>query len=111
MAIDPTKPDAAYLAFWNENHFCSLTTQRPDGTPHLVPVGVTYDPDAGLARIIASRASRKVRNIQAAGPGGMRVAVCQVDRARWATLEGVATVSDDPEAVAGVEEHRNESRR
>jgi PPOX class probable F420-dependent enzyme len=100
MAIDPTKPDAAYLAFWNEYHFCSLTTQRPDGTPHLVPVGVTYDPDAGLARIIASRASRKVRNIQAAGPGGMRVAVCQVERARWATLEGVATVSDDPEAVA-----------
>src|SRR5258708_7948811 len=100
MAFDPTKPDAAYLAFWNEYHLCSLTTQRPDGTPHLVPVGVTYDPDAGLARIIASRASRKVRNIQAAGPGGMRVAVCQVDRARWATLEGVATVSDDPEAVA-----------
>ena len=100
MAIDPTKPDAAYLAFWNEYHLCTLTTQRPDGTPHLVPVGVTYDPDAGLARIIASRASRKVRNIQAAGPGGMRVAVCQVDRARWATLEGIATVSDDPEAVA-----------
>jgi hypothetical protein len=30
----------------------------------------------------------------------MRVAVCQVDRARWATLEGVATVSEDPVAVA-----------
>jgi PPOX class probable F420-dependent enzyme len=100
MAFDPTKPDAAYLAFWNEYHLCSLTTQRPDGTPHVVPVGVTYDPHAGLARIITHRASRKVRNILAAGPRGMRVAVCQVDRARWATLEGVATVSDDPGAVA-----------
>ncbi|MGI8331757.1 pyridoxamine 5'-phosphate oxidase family protein [Actinomadura scrupuli] len=100
MSFDPTQPDAAYLAFWHEYHLCSLTTQRPDGTPHVVPVGVTYDPAAGLARIIAHRASRKVRNITAAGPGGMRVAVCQVDRARWATLEGVATVSDDPAAVA-----------
>jgi PPOX class probable F420-dependent enzyme len=100
MAFDPTKPDAAYLAFWSEYHLCSLTTTRPDGTPHLVPVGVTYDPDGGLARIITNRASRKVRNILAAGSGGMRVAVCQVDRARWATLEGVATVSEDPVAVA-----------
>ncbi|MCW2887805.1 MAG: uncharacterized protein JWL58_4667 [Streptosporangiaceae bacterium] len=100
MAFDPTQPDPAYLAFWDEYHLCSLTTQRPDGTPHVVPVGVTYDPGAALARIITHRASRKVRNISAAGPRGMRVAVCQVDRARWATLEGLATVSDDPEAVA-----------
>jgi PPOX class probable F420-dependent enzyme len=100
MAFDPTRPDAAFLAFWNEYHLCCLTTARPDGTPHVVPVGVTYDPGAGIARIITHGASRKARNILAAGPRGMRVAVCQVDRARWATLEGVATVSGDPEAVA-----------
>jgi hypothetical protein len=61
---------------------------------------VTYDPQAGLARVISSRASRKVRNIQAAGPAGMRVAVCQLDGRRWATLEGVAVVNEDPAAVA-----------
>ncbi|MFE1784731.1 pyridoxamine 5'-phosphate oxidase family protein [Streptomyces sp. NPDC059506] len=109
MALDPRSPDPAYSAFWAERHLCTLTTPRPDGTPHVVPVGVTYDPDAGLARVIARRSSRKVRNVLAAGPEGARVAVCQVDRARWATLEGVARVSDDREAVAEAE-HRYAQR-
>ena len=100
MDFDPFAPSEAYLAFWNEYHLCSLSTRRPDGTPHLVPVGVTYEPAAALARIITNRGSKKVRNIRAAGPGGMRVAVCQVDRGRWGTLEGTAVVSDDPERVA-----------
>ncbi|HEV2639332.1 MAG TPA: TIGR03618 family F420-dependent PPOX class oxidoreductase [Actinocrinis sp.] len=99
MDFDPFAPTEGYLAFWREYHLCTLSTLRPDGTPHLVPVGVTYQPQAAVARIIASRTSKKVRNVRAAGPDGMRVAVCQVDRARWATLEGVATVSDDPQRV------------
>ena len=97
---DPRAPEAGYLAFWREYHLCSLTTPRPDGTPHMVPVGVTYDPRAGLARVITSTRSVKAANVRAAGPDGARVAVCQVDRGRWATLEGVATVSADPERVA-----------
>jgi PPOX class probable F420-dependent enzyme len=100
MAIDPAAPDEPYLAFWREYHLCTLSTVRPDGSPHLVPVGVTYDPEAVLARIITNRGSRKVRNIQAAGPAGMRVAVCQVDGPRWAALEGTAVVREEPEAVA-----------
>ena len=99
---DPRHPDDAYLAFWRERHLCTLTTLRPDGTPHVVPVGVTYDPGAGLARVITRRGSTKVANILAAAdrPGGARVAVCQVDRRRWATLEGVATVRTDAGAIA-----------
>lgn len=97
---DPRQPDPAYLAFWREYHLCTLTTPRPDGTPHVVPVGVTYDPEAGLARVITRKGSAKVANVLAAGPAGARVAVCQVDRARWATLEGVATVHTDPDRVA-----------
>ena len=31
---------------------------------------------------------------------GDRVAVCQIDGARWITLEGTPRVSDDPAAVA-----------
>lgn len=100
MDFDPAAPSEAYLAFWQEYHLCSLSTLRPDGTPHLVPVGVTYEPEGPLARIITDRGSKKVRNIRAAGPGGMRVAVCQVDGGRWATLEGTATVSEDPDRVA-----------
>ncbi|MCX4763722.1 pyridoxamine 5'-phosphate oxidase family protein [Streptomyces sp. NBC_01275] len=97
---DPGAPDASYLAFWREWHLCTLTTPRPDGSPHVVPVGVTYDPEERLARVIADKASTKVGNILAAGPDGARVAVCQVDRGRWATLEGRAFVRTDPERVA-----------
>ncbi|MFJ5225615.1 pyridoxamine 5'-phosphate oxidase family protein [Streptomyces sp. NPDC088400] len=120
-------PSPDFLAFWRENHLCTLTTTRPDGSPHVVPVGVTYDPVAGVARVIANKNSRKVANILAAsagtgtdaeagteagtgagtegatgsdGGGGARVAVCQVQRRRWSTLEGRATVRTEPEVVA-----------
>ncbi|WP_221348552.1 pyridoxamine 5'-phosphate oxidase family protein [Streptomyces beigongshangae] len=98
--VNPRDPGDPYLGFWRERHLCTLTTLRRDGTPHVVPVGVTYDPEAALARVIANRSSRKVRNVRAAGPGGTTVAVCQVDGRRWATLEGRATVSGDPGRVA-----------
>lgn len=108
MAMDPHDPTPAYLSFWRERHLCTLTTHRPDGTPHVVPVCVTYDPEAGVARVLASRSSAKVRNVLAAegadGTGadgtGARVAVCQVDGRRWATLEGHARVRMDPEGIA-----------
>lgn len=101
--LDPAHPDPAYLGFWRERHLCTLTTPRPDGGPHVVPVGVTYEPEARLARVIAGRASKKVRNVLAAGPGGARVAVCQVDGRRWATLEGVAEVRTGADEVAEAE--------
>ncbi|MFI5796811.1 pyridoxamine 5'-phosphate oxidase family protein [Streptomyces sp. NPDC051677] len=100
---DPGSPDAPYLAFWRERHLCTLTTPRPDGSPHVVPVGVTYDPEARLARVITNKTSTKVGNVLAAGPAGARVAVCQVDGRRWATLEGRARVRAEPEQVAEAE--------
>ncbi|QUI32589.1 PPOX class F420-dependent oxidoreductase [Streptomyces alfalfae] len=87
-----------YLEFWNEYHLCTLTTVRPDGRPHVVPVGVTVDGPAGVARVITRKSSRKVANVLAWG-GEARVAVCQVDGGRWATLEGVAEVCTDEAAV------------
>ncbi|MEU1009115.1 pyridoxamine 5'-phosphate oxidase family protein [Streptomyces sp. NPDC088810] len=92
--------DEPYLAFWRERHLCTLTTLRPDGSPHVVPVGVTYDAEARLARVITNGTSAKVRHIRTAGPEGARVAVCQVDGRRWATLEGRARVRTEPERVA-----------
>ncbi|BFO13818.1 PPOX class F420-dependent oxidoreductase [Streptomyces sp. KM77-8] len=100
-SVDPGDPDASYLSFWREKHLCTLTTLRPDGTPHVVPVAVTYDPGARLARVVANRTSAKVRHVLAAE--GAVVAVCQVDGRRWATLEGRAVVSDDRERVAEAE--------
>ncbi|MBT2405556.1 MULTISPECIES: pyridoxamine 5'-phosphate oxidase family protein [unclassified Streptomyces] len=93
------QPDS-YLEFWNEYHLCTLTTLRPDGRPHVVPVGVTIDAAAGVARVITRKSSRKVANVLASD-GAARVAVCQVDGGRWATLEGVAEVCTD---IATVED-------
>lgn len=100
MAADPQRPGPAYLAFWRERHLSTLTTLRPDGTPHVVPVGATYDPEGGLARVITDKSSTKVANVLAAEPWGARVSLCQVDRRRWATLEGVARIRTEPELVA-----------
>lgn len=103
MSHDVLNPTPEYLAFWRERHVCTLTTHRPDGSPHVVPVGVTYDPEAGLARVISNRHSRKVRNIlvaTATEPGGARVAVCQMQGRRWATLEGRALIRTDDASVA-----------
>ncbi|MFD0490674.1 pyridoxamine 5'-phosphate oxidase family protein [Saccharopolyspora erythraea] len=93
----------AFLEFWRERHLCTLTTVRQDGTPHVVPVGVTLDAGTATARVISSGTSHKVRQVRAAGPEGARVAVCQVDGRRWSTLEGRAVVRDDPESVADAE--------
>ncbi|MDI2130810.1 pyridoxamine 5'-phosphate oxidase family protein [Yinghuangia seranimata] len=103
--------DEAYLAFWREYHLCTLTTLRADGTPHVVPVGVTFDPETRTARVITRGDSRKARNVRAAGPAGARVAVCQIDRRRWATLEGVAVVRDNPASVADAERRYAERYR
>ncbi len=63
----------------------------------MVAVGFTWDPDTGLARVITSASSRKARHVQAGSP---RAVVAQVDGRRWLALEGVPTVSTDPERVA-----------
>ncbi|MFJ5680039.1 pyridoxamine 5'-phosphate oxidase family protein [Streptomyces sp. NPDC093097] len=100
MAHDLRALSPEYLAFWDEYLMSTLTTPRADGTPHVVPVGVTFDARQRIARVITRKDSTKVKNILAAGADGARVAVCQVDRGRWATLEGVARVRTDAETVA-----------
>ncbi|MBB6120024.1 TIGR03618 family F420-dependent PPOX class oxidoreductase [Nocardiopsis algeriensis] len=87
-----------FLDFWSEYRICMLASPRPDGSIHQVPVGATYDAEHGLVRVITFSSSYKARNI-AAHPG-VRVSVSQVEGGRWSTVEGTATVSDDPERVA-----------
>jgi PPOX class probable F420-dependent enzyme len=99
MAYDPTSLPDEVRTFVEERHLATLTTLRPDGSPHVVAVGFTWDDDAGLARVITFAPSRKARNV-AANPGG-RAAVSQVDGGRWLTFEGPAVVTDDPGRVAG----------
>jgi PPOX class probable F420-dependent enzyme len=101
VSASPTPPFSPGLVdFFTERHLATLTTLRADGTPHVVPVGVTLDAATGTARVITSGTSAKARHVRA---GQSRVAVCQVDGRRWATLEGTAVVREDAAAVADAE--------
>ncbi|MEU7815560.1 TIGR03618 family F420-dependent PPOX class oxidoreductase [Pseudonocardia sp. NPDC049154] len=102
LAPDVVSED--FRSFWTERHLGTLVTLRKDGTPHVVPVGVTIDVEEGLARVICRGGSQKARNVVEAGPEGARVAVSQHDGRRWSTLEGVAVVRDDPESVRDAEQ-------
>ena len=97
MATDPRELTEADRVFLTERHLATLTTLRPDGTPHVVAVGFTWDDGAELVRVITDGGSRKAAHVRAGSP---RAVVAQVDGRRWMSLEGVPTVSDDPERVA-----------
>ena len=96
MALDLDALGPEVLAFLGEYHLASLTTLRAAGSPHVVPVGFSYDPEERLVRIITRAGSQKVANARRGG----RAAVSQVDGGRWLTLEGTVSVSDDPERIA-----------
>lgn len=96
MSTAPADLSDDAIAFLSDHHLASLTTLRADGSPHVVPVGFSYDPAQHLVRIITFASSQKARNARRGG----RAAVSQVDGGRWLTLEGTASVSDDPERVA-----------
>lgn len=88
--------------FVTERHLATLTTLRADGSPHVVPVGFTWDPEAGVVRITTNDGSIKRKNAERLTADGTppRAAVCQVDGGRWITLEGPITVSREPEEIA-----------
>ena len=109
MALAPDQLDDAALGFLRERHLATLTTMRPDGSPHVVAVGFTWDPDAGLARVITWETSKKARNV-AAAPGS-RAVVCQDDGGRWLSLEGSAVVTTEPERCRDAERRYAERYR
>lgn len=92
--------------FVTERHLATLTTLRADGSPHVVPVGFTWDPDAGVVRVITSGTSVKAKNAARPGSDGLpsRAVVCQVEGGRWITLEGPVTVLTNPEPVREAEQ-------
>ena len=96
MRGSPRDLTSAALEFVTERHLATLTTLLPDGRPHVVPVGFTWDADALVARVITDGASRKARNLASGGPA----VLAQVDGRRWISLEGAGVVSSDPSRVA-----------
>lgn len=82
--------------FWTERHLCTLSTLDRHGAPHAVAVGAVLDPDQRCAWVITSGGSQKAANLRR----DPRLAVSQVDGARWSTIIGRAEVRDDAESVA-----------
>jgi PPOX class probable F420-dependent enzyme len=97
MGLDLDDLGPQVLDFLTERHLATLTTLRRNGSPHVVPVGFTYEPRTKIARVITSGDSVKAVNAAREGAVG---ALCQVDRARWLTLSGPMEVDTDSDAVA-----------
>jgi PPOX class probable F420-dependent enzyme len=108
VSLDPADLGEEVLTFLVERHLATLTNVRANGTPHVVPVGFTYEPATRLARVITSGESVKAKLADRPGAVG---ALCQVDRARWLTLSGPLHVERDPEAVADAERRYAERYR
>ncbi|WP_040496044.1 TIGR03618 family F420-dependent PPOX class oxidoreductase [Ilumatobacter nonamiensis] len=99
MALDLDHLDDGVMTFLRERHLATLTTLRPDGSPHVVAVGFSYDADARVARVITWATSQKSVNAGRMQDAGQRAAVCQVDGGRWLTLEGPVRLVTDPTGV------------
>lgn len=96
MALQPGSLPQETLAFLREYHLASLTTLRADGSPHVVPVGFSYDDESRTVRVITFASSQKFVNALRGG----RAVVSQVDGGRWLSLEGTVCGTSDPERVA-----------
>lgn len=96
MSIDRPQLTPTQIEFVRENILATLTTLRADGSPHVVPVGFTYDQDQNLVRVITFAKSMKAHH---AAQGG-RAVVSQVDRGRWITIEGKVRLRTEADIVA-----------
>ena len=96
MPSQPFDISPALAEFLTERHLASLTTLRADGSPHVVPVGFSFDAPSSEVRIITFDGSQKVTNARRGG----RAAVSQVDGGRWVTLEGTVRATSEPSEVA-----------
>jgi F420H(2)-dependent biliverdin reductase len=108
VKLDPAALPEAASAFLTERHLATLTTVKPSGALHVVPVGFTFDSVTQTARVITSCDTVKARN---AGHPGATAALCSVDGARWITLSGPVRVEASAEAVADAERRYAERYR
>ncbi len=99
MPTTPLQLSEPALQFVTDKHHATLTTLRANGTPHVVAVAFTYEPETGLVRIITDGASQKVLNVRRNG----YAAVCQVEGPRWLTFEGPASIIDTAPEIRDAE--------
>ena len=141
MNWHPTELPPEALAFLTERHLATLSIPRQGRSPHVTPVGFTWDDDAATARVITFADAQKVKLIQnltqkaeagRAAEGGKlaeggraveagraaeatemaQVALCQVDGGRWLALEGEARVhSEKSRCAEGVRRYAERYRQ
>ena len=120
MNWHPSELPPEALAFLGERHLATLSIPRQGRSPHVTPVGFTWDADAAIARVITFADAHKVKLIQnltqKAEAGKLaeagraveatemaqaaQVALCQVDGGRWLALEGEAEVHSEKSRCA-----------
>ena len=111
MNWHPSELPSEALAFLTERHLATLSIPRRGRSPHVTPVGFTWDDDASMARVITFADAQKVKLIQnltqtaeagrAVEAGrAAQVALCQVDGGRWLALEGEAEVHSEKSRCA-----------
>ena len=82
----------------------TLTTLRPDGSPHVTCVGPCWDPANRTVRIISRAGTVKATNLDTDD----RAAVTYLDGGSWVTFEGRATVTTESDRVrAAMEAYRS----
>lgn len=96
MARTPDQLTDDELAFLTARHLGTLTTLRPDGTPHVSAMAFAYEGTPHRVLMITREGSVKVRNIDRHG----YAAIAQVDGPRWLALEGPARVLRDEAGIA-----------
>ena len=65
--LDPKNLPQPLLEFLTERHLATLTIVKADHTPHVTPVGVTYEPNIALARVITWADSWKAKHVASLG--------------------------------------------
>src|SRR4051794_9681099 len=90
-----SRTDPRVRDFWSERHLCAVTFLKADGRPHVVPMGVVLSDDSDAAWAITSGTSFKAKLLGRPSP----VAICQVDGARWTTIQGIATLRADEASI------------
>jgi F420H(2)-dependent biliverdin reductase len=94
--MDPRDLPAEVLAFLRERHLATLTTLRADGSPHVVPVGFSFDPDA-----VRGAGDHLGRSVKARNAGARRPRRGVAGRRRpLADAGGPGAAVTDPDGVA-----------
>ncbi|GAA1919454.1 TIGR03618 family F420-dependent PPOX class oxidoreductase [Nocardioides lentus] len=98
MSVDvvPVTLSPRVRALWAEPRVATLGVVRADGTPHLTPVKSMLDERDPAARllVLTTPGTVKARAVRRSGRASIAEHTPDAD---WATLEGPAHVSEDPD--------------